>query len=215
MSGTPWRHDGFSLQDLEAPFSRTDDIVRALGHVDKQERDHASGSYGGGALSTWKVVGPGGASGRHLVSPPNSDTVVELPGPADAFRPGSFVMVGQDRNGAVVLSRAPAGLAGASGFSVDAPPLGVVEDFKVTSIESDPLEAETTDNPVTLRGYGLRGDETFFAAIYNPDTMTWDADPNVTLHSPSNVDATETTILADLGPGVPPTYPLKIRYQRS
>ena len=215
MSGTPHRHDGFDLQDLEAPFDRTDDLVRSLSQAQRQERDHANGSYGGGAISSWRVVGPGGAPGRHLVTPPNSDRVIELPGPSGAFRPGSFVQVAQDRNGAAVLGVPAASLAGASGFSTDAPPLGVVEDYKVTAIESDPLIAKATNQPLTLRGYGLRGDETFRAVVYDPIAMTWVDDPLVTLHSPLNVDATQTDILAELAPGVPPTYGVRIHYQRS
>ena len=215
MSGTPWRREGFGLQDLEAPFSRTDDVVRSLGVADRQERDHATGAYGGGAISTWRVVGPGSAPGRHLVTPPGqSDRTIELPGPSGAFRPGSYVMVGQDRNGGVVLSAAPAGLAGASGFALDAPPLGVVRDFKIQSIASDPFVAGSSDNVLTLSGYGLDGTETAYAAVYNPSTRAWDVDPNIRIHSPVNIDGETMTVLADLGPGVPPTYAITLRYSR-
>lgn len=216
MSGTPWRRDDFGLQDLEAPFSRADDPIRALSHVDRQERDNARGSYGGGAISSWRVVGPGSASGRHLVSPPGqSDQVVELPGPPGAFRPGSYVMVGADRNGAAVLGVPPAALVGASGFALDSPPLGVVEDYKIVSVESDDIVAGASNAPLTVRGYGLRGDETFRAVVYDPLTRTWSTDPLVTVHSPSNVDDTETTVLADFAAGVPPTYRINIESVRS
>lgn len=215
IGSTPWQREGFGLQDLEAPFAREGSVVRALAHTDVLQRQHAIGSYGGGAISVYRYKGPNGV-GRHRVSPPGqNDREIVIPGPSRAFAPGSHVMVGQDRNGAVVLSDPPSGLAGTSGFVVDAPPAGVVEDFKVTSVESDELVDGSVDNPVTLRGYGFKGTETFEAVVYNPTTLDWDPDPLVTLHSPSNVDETETTVLADLASGVPPTYPIKVRYRRS
>lgn len=212
---TPWHRDGLSFQDLEAPFSREGDLVRPLSLASVRERQHGLGALGDGSISSWRYVGPDGR-GRHLVSPPDDSTrVVSLPGPPGAFAPGSFVMVGRDRNGGAVLGSPPGGLVGASGFAIDSPPAGVVDDYKVTSIEADTLTAGGTNQPVTIRGYGFDGTETFEAVRYNEDTMTWDPDPHVTLHDPVNVDSGETTIQADLGAGVPPTYPIRVLYRRS
>lgn len=212
---TPWQREGLSFQDLEAPFSREGDMVRPLSLASVRERQHGLGTLGDGSISSWRYVGPDGR-GRHRVSPPDDPAnVVVLPGPPGSFAPGSYVMVGKDRNGAAVLGVPPDGLVGASGFVIDSPPAGQVEDYRVTSVESDPLTAGTTNQPVTLRGYGLNGRETFQAVVYNEDTLTWDPDPHVTLHDPTNVSDTETTIQADLGPGVPPTYPIRVLYRRS
>lgn len=213
----PWNRDGFGLQNLEAPFSADGDIVRALKHVQNQERSHAKGAYGGGAISSWKYRSAGSASGRHRVSPPGqNDTIVEIPGPPGTFRPGAFVMVGQDRNGAVVLSAAPAGLAGTSGFAVDAPPSGQVTDLRIHTIEADDLLPESVDNPLTLLGHGLDGSETFEAVVYDEATMDWVADPLVTLHDPTPIDGSSATVLADLAPGFPvdASRPISIRYRR-
>lgn len=214
IGSTPWQREGFGLQDLEAPFTREGSVVRALALATVLQKQHALGSYGGGAIAVYRYKGPSGV-GRHRVSPPGqNDREIVIPGPSRAFAPGSHVMVGQDRNGGVVLSDPPSGLAGTSGFVVDAPPPGLVEAFKLTSGEVGELVAESTNNPITLRGYGLKATDTFVAEIYDPVTMTYVPDPYVTLHTPSFVDETECSVLADLAAGAPPNYRVKVFCRR-
>lgn len=166
-----------------------------------------------------EYIRPLGARGMHIVKIPCNDEQRIVSGPRETFAPGTVLLTGSNRGtpGEVILNFPPPGHRGGSEFRQLFPTPGVLDVLGLTSANPATLYNGTTDNPVTLTGYGFLASplDTFSAVVFNSSTGVYDPDPFVTIHDVVWVSATVVTVEIDVAAGAGSGYRINILPERA
>jgi len=165
--------------------------------------------------------GPGEAKVRDLCN----DEVKYVSAPSATFAPGSIVMTGAASSigyagagaGESIISPPPPGRRGGARFNQVFPTAGIFDLVGITAASPASLTAGTSDNAVTLTGYGFKQSpvDTFDAVTWSEATADWASDALITVHDVSWVSATSVSCQIDVSASAPAGYLINLRVRRS
>lgn len=165
--------------------------------------------------------GPGEAKVRDLCN----DEVKYVSAPGATFAPGSIVMTGAASSvgyagagaGESIISPPPPGRRGGARFIQVYPIAGIFDVVGITGASPSSLDQGTSNNAVTLSGFGFRQTpvDTVDAVVWSESSGDWIADSLITVHDVTWSSSTQLSIQIDVSASAPPGYPINLRVQRS
>lgn len=167
------------------------------------------------------ITRPGPGFGLYVVHDTHSteERIVSAGSITRSLRPGEVVMVGSHsgQGGEVIVSAAPVGQRGTAEFAFPGL-VGAQRDLVgVSEADPDTLDAGTTAEPVTFKGFGFLEDpvDTFRPVLYNATTKVWDTDTLITLGAVTWVSFTEVSIPVSVSATCPEGHEIRLEVTRS
>lgn len=183
-------------------------IKRAL---DKRRTTEADNNYR-------VYVAPFGARGLHQVKDECNEEVKIVSGPARTFAPGAIVPTGSNTGrvggGEFILTEPPPGRRGGATFGTLYPSPSSLDVAAITSASPSTLEIGTSNNAVTLTGYGFVSGDDVSAVVWDSGTAAWTADPYITVDTEAYVSAVSMTCQIDVASTCPVNHPINLRIVR-
>lgn len=180
-------------------------------NLDKRRESEADNAYR-------VYVSPFGARGLHKVRDECNEEEKIVSGPARTFAPGAVVPTGSHTGrpggGEFILTEPPPGRRGGAKFGTLYPSPSSLGVASITSASPATLDIGTSDNAVTLYGFGFASGDDVQAVVWNATTATWDADPYITVDTEAYVSATEMTCQIDVASTTPINYPINLKVAR-
>lgn len=183
-------------------------IRRAL---DKRRTTEADNNYR-------VYVSPFGARGLHKVRDECNEEEKIVSGPARTFAPGAIVPTGSNTGrvggGEFILTEPPPGRRGGATFGTLFPSPGSLAVAGITSASPATLEVGSSNNAVTLTGYGFVSGDSVSAVEWDSATAAWIADTLITVDTVVWVSSTSMTCQIDVSASAPAGHPINLRIVR-